>query len=320
MQQQHNSHTCLLADMLDVTLQVLFASADIIAAYLVVSISQLQNASQQQTLWAVAAWLCNPFTATISTRGSCDALVVVMLLAIMQLLLRGRRLPAALLFGLAVHFRIYPIIYAPSIVLFLASQSTRRQSIQAQQQDQRSKQQQAQKAQHHQQQQQDHQATSMPQSLLHQTLNFGIISGSVFLALGLLFYHIYGHEFLHEAFLHHLTRRDPRHNFSAHFYHTYLTFMEPFRGPAMIDPSRAAALPQLLLQLWISWKMHQQLPFCWLMQTIAFVTFNKASVLVYPIAALLRDLAHSATDITLVISGWQHTVGSRRACTILPAC
>ncbi len=262
-----------------VTLQVLFASADIIAAYLVVSISQLQHASQQQTLWAVASWLCNPFTATISTRGSCDALVVVMLLAIMQLLLRGRRLPAALLFGLAVHFRIYPIIYAPSIVLYLARQRTRRQGIQAQQQDQRSKVQQAQQAQE-QQQDDDDQALSMPRSLLQQTLHFGIISGSVFVALGLLFYHIYGHEFLHEAFLHHLTRRDPRHNFSAHFYHTYLTFMEPFRGPAMIDPSRAAALPQLLLQLWISWKMHQQLPFCWLMQTIAFVTFNKASAMV----------------------------------------
>jgi hypothetical protein len=43
-----------------------------------------------------------------------------MLLGVLLLLLRGRVLPAALLYGLAVHARIYPIIYAPAIVLFLA--------------------------------------------------------------------------------------------------------------------------------------------------------------------------------------------------------
>jgi phosphatidylinositol glycan class M len=84
--------------------QVLFSAADIAAAWLIAAVCRGEGASQRATFWAVASWLCNPFTATISTRGSCDALVVVLLLSILLLLLRGRVLLPALLFGLAVHF------------------------------------------------------------------------------------------------------------------------------------------------------------------------------------------------------------------------
>ena len=40
-------------------------------------------------LWSQAAWLFNPFTATISTRGSGESLVVVMLLGVLWCLLQG---------------------------------------------------------------------------------------------------------------------------------------------------------------------------------------------------------------------------------------
>lgn len=66
-------------------------------------------------------WLYNPFTVTISTRGSCDSVVTVMLLGVLLMLLQGKLVLPALLYGLAVHFRIYPIVYAPAIVLYLAA-------------------------------------------------------------------------------------------------------------------------------------------------------------------------------------------------------
>jgi phosphatidylinositol glycan class M len=79
-------------------------------------------------------WLYNPFTATISTRGSCDSLVTVMLLATLLMLLQGQIVLPALLYGLAVHFRIFPIVYAPAIVLYLAYRQIQQQTQQKQQQ------------------------------------------------------------------------------------------------------------------------------------------------------------------------------------------
>jgi phosphatidylinositol glycan class M len=45
----------------------------------------------------------------------------------------------------------------------------------------------------------------------------------VFFACGALCYAAYGEDFLHEAFLFHLSRTDIRHNFSSSFYGAYLS-------------------------------------------------------------------------------------------------
>jgi hypothetical protein len=41
-------------------------------------------------------------------------------------------------------------------------------------------------------------------------LIFGMMSGGVFFLLGWVFKRLYGQEFVQEAFLHHVTRKDPR--------------------------------------------------------------------------------------------------------------
>jgi phosphatidylinositol glycan class M len=142
---------------------------------------------------------------------------------------------------------------------------------------------------------------------------FGGISGGTFLLLGLAFYQLYGHEFLHEAFLHHTSRKDPRHNFSVYFYPVYLDFMpwpaqslapaaattagtltgftgsvqllqpvqELLAGLPVVDVNRLAALPQFALLLVLSVSLHADLPLCWLLQTWAFVAFNKVSTAQY---------------------------------------
>lgn len=72
-------------------------------------------------LVATVAWLYNPYTLTISTRGSCDVLAVLLLLGMLQLLVARRTALAAVVYGLVVHLRIYPIIFAPTLVFFLAA-------------------------------------------------------------------------------------------------------------------------------------------------------------------------------------------------------
>ncbi|GFH23381.1 GPI mannosyltransferase I, partial [Haematococcus lacustris] len=59
--------------------------------------------------------------------------------------------------------------------------------------------------------------------LLHGTL-FGLMSGACFLLLGWLCWRAYGQAFLDQAFLHHLSRQDHRHNFSIYFYDIYLSY------------------------------------------------------------------------------------------------
>jgi phosphatidylinositol glycan class M len=291
--------------------------------------------------WAAAAWLFNPFTATVSTRGSCDSLAVVMLLGLLQLLLalgppptkprvatarpplllRGlladvwRDLPgafravapAALLYGLAVHFRIYPIIYAPSTVLFLARRRARAEQAAAAAGEEEAG---ATPQRRGGRRSNNKPAASLapPSSsssallpllrgLLTDGAAFGLTSASAFFALGGTFFLLYGRLFLHEAFLHHLGRLDPRHNFSAYFYPIYLqhfgglgqAVVATGGGEAaaaagvgvVVDPARWAGLPQVAALLAVAAALHAHLPLAWLISTVAFVALNKVSTAQY---------------------------------------
>ena len=55
----------------------------------------------------------------ISTRGSCDALANALVLFSLKSLMFGTILSSAVSFGLAVHFRMYPIIYAVPFIVVL---------------------------------------------------------------------------------------------------------------------------------------------------------------------------------------------------------
>jgi phosphatidylinositol glycan class M len=60
------------------------------------------------------------------------------------------------------------------------------------------------------------------------TLEFGLVSGGVFIVLAAYFYQLYGYDFLHETYFYHLTRRDNRHSCSAFFYEIYLNYETDF--------------------------------------------------------------------------------------------
>ncbi len=57
--------------------------------------------------------------ATISTRGSSEGLLGVLVLALLWAVLAKKTTLAALLLGFGVHFKIYPFIYAPAIVWWM---------------------------------------------------------------------------------------------------------------------------------------------------------------------------------------------------------
>lgn len=176
-------------------------------------------------------------------------------------------------YGLIVHFRIYPIIYAIPFVIVLgkryASVSGRPtltmwRSEQHLQNDKAN---------------QGEGPTSFLATLwdflsnfiTRNAIIFGLLSGSMFFAWTGVFFYLYGWDFLNEALLYHLTRTDPRHNFSIYFYHIYLHHQQGFSSIQRL----ASFLPQLIVQLALITRFSRDLPFCMFLQTVAFVAFNK---------------------------------------------
>jgi phosphatidylinositol glycan class M len=100
--------------------KVLFALADIVAGYLIVVIlKSTYRMSAERALKFASIWLLNPMVATISTRGSSEGLLGVLAAALLWAVTQKRIKLAGIILGLAVHFKIYPFIYASSIIWWL---------------------------------------------------------------------------------------------------------------------------------------------------------------------------------------------------------
>jgi phosphatidylinositol glycan class M len=98
--------------------KVLFAAADLVAGWLLerVLARSMDGASARKF---AAIWLLNPMVATISTRGSSEGLLGVLVMALLSAVMARRITLAGLLLGFSVHFKIYPFIYAPAIVWWM---------------------------------------------------------------------------------------------------------------------------------------------------------------------------------------------------------
>lgn len=142
----------------------------------------------------------------------------------------GRLVPATLLFGLAVHWRLYPIIYAlPLLRHFALEQAatagaagTKAAAIAADSDSSAEG-----MAGSRRSRRRSGAAAAWLPAVAGQLLSlrgfaFGALSGALFLALAAVCYRLYGWPFLHETYLYHAARTDPRHNFSPYFYPAYL--------------------------------------------------------------------------------------------------
>lgn len=100
--------------------KVLFALGDIVAGWLTILILRGHyGMSTERATRLACIWLLNPMVATISTRGSSEGLLGVIVLALLWAVLERRIFLASILLGFGVHFKIYPFIYATSIIWWL---------------------------------------------------------------------------------------------------------------------------------------------------------------------------------------------------------
>lgn len=108
--------------------KIVFATADLVAGWLIERILTMRTGVGPAGMPGMdaatarkfaAVWLLNPMVATISTRGSSEGLLGVLVMALLWAVLSRRITLAALLLGFSVHFKIYPFIYATAIVWWM---------------------------------------------------------------------------------------------------------------------------------------------------------------------------------------------------------
>ena len=252
--------------------KILFATADVVAGWLIVLVLRSPagggGMKTERALKFASIWLLNPIVATISTRGSSEGLLGVMVVALLWAVLSRRIVLAGVLLGLAVHFKIYPFIYGISILWYLEPQTTTTTSGSENSNSGRS----------------NKEKSSTAASVSHLLLAFLtpsrliLLAASLitFTALNIFMYAIYSTPFVTHTYLHHLTRIDHRHNFSPYNTLLHLSSAVPSATGAVKFESLAfvpqLALSAVLIPLALAKK---DLAGTMLAQTFAFVAFNK---------------------------------------------
>ena len=185
-------------------------------------------------------WLYNPLIAIISVRGNAESFVSLIILSFLYLMKQNHFKFAAFIFGLACHVKIYPIIYAPTLLAYMNNANG---SL----------------------------FNRFKQCISLKSLNFFLISAFTFFVLLGFFYNLYGYKFIYETYLYHITRKDHRHNFSVYFYPLYLAQGTVYERIL----SLAGFFPQFILVGLIGLSFSDHLYDAVFLQTILFVAFNK---------------------------------------------
>lgn len=99
--------------------KVLFACCDLGVGLLIHQILSLRGVGKSMITFSVSLWLLNPLTATVSSRGNAESILAILVLLTLYLVICKRLYLAAMFFGLAIHMKIFPLIYSLPLFLFI---------------------------------------------------------------------------------------------------------------------------------------------------------------------------------------------------------
>lgn len=223
----------------------LFVLFDLLCGFLIFKINEFNLADKSKNLYSILFWFYNPITIAIASRGNAESLMSFLVLNFVFFLKRKNFILSGLFYGLAIHFKIYPVTYALALVFYIV----KFKSLIGKQK-----------------------FTHIVKAILFNVnlLKFGLTAFLVLSSLTYFFYQKYGYIFLHETYLYHLIRKDVRHNFSPYFYMLYLTDTIELGLIKYLS-----FFPQFMLILSTSFYLHDQIELCLFFITFTFVTFNK---------------------------------------------
>lgn len=232
--------------------------------YLPSDSSKPQQASSAHVRYALLLSLFNPLSLTISTRGNADTIITTLCTLVLLLLYKRQYVAAAVTYSLAIHLKIYPIIYAPSVYLWIAARARTE-----------GRQKSAVSSSHG-----NYLVTQVKLAVSPPYIDKLLFTFMMILTLAMLtayYYHQYGYEFLYHTYIYHTVRNDHRHNFSVWFYTIYQAVVqdEAAASTTYLPSGMATFLPQCIAMLVITLYRYQSLPQCWFLLTLVFTTFNK---------------------------------------------
>lgn len=218
--------------------KLVFVAFDLFTGIIIMDLVRkcVNQKSSKLYLWLSGLWLLNPMVITISTRGNAESVVSFLIMLTLWLLQRGSTMWSAVVYGLAIHFKIYPIIYCLPIAIFLYKKDRR----------------------------------------LSQVIAYGFWTLVALLISSGAMYKMYGSEFLEHAYWYHLYRTDHRHNFSLWnmlLYYDSARSTSSWLSKFAFVPQIATTTALSVLQ-WRQPSM-TNLYNVLFVQTFAFVTYNK---------------------------------------------
>ncbi|KAG5993138.1 GPI mannosyltransferase 1 [Claviceps pusilla] len=302
--------------------KVVFALSDILAGWLMLRLLRRRGMQPERAGRFASLWLWNPMVATISTRGSAEGLLGVLTMALIWAMESSRFVLAGGVLGLAVHFKIYPFIWAPAMLWWMDRENLAKLSASAS-------------------------ASTMPSCayaarvmtfVSPERIKLVLVSLMTFLGLNFIMYTIYGTPFLQHTFFHHMSRLDHRHNFSPYNILLYLRSADAASSASAFATASSSSssssssslrteslafVPQLLLScVLIPFVLAKKdLATSMMAQTFAFVTFNKVCTSQYflwymvflplylPTSTLLREPRVGLSALALWLasqSAWLH--------------
>lgn len=229
--------------------KVLFMLADLLTGLIIIKILKLVKMEETKRLLLSSIWLLNPMVITISTRGSSESLLTVFIISFIYFMLRKKYFVSGCLLGLSIHFKIYPVVYLPTAILFIANQTNP---------------------------QPNHESFNLFKLIFkcfnRNSIVFLIATILTFSGLTVVMYLKYNYEFIYHTYLYHFVRSDHRHNFSI--YNLILYFNSSLKQFESL--TKLAFLPQLTISAVLLPLTYYKTPCdCFFLQTFAFVFFNK---------------------------------------------
>ena len=99
--------------------KLLFILCDLLAGWLIYTTLALKGVSESMKFLSCSLWLLNPLTATVSSRGNAESILSVLVLLCLYCIMCKRVVLSGIAFGVAVHVKIFPVMYSLPLFLFL---------------------------------------------------------------------------------------------------------------------------------------------------------------------------------------------------------